>query len=506
MRAKDWQLSNPPASQSTEITLSQFLSIQEKGVSAWSFDPDYESNPSIYVESRTELTFLADGEGMAPQEGGGCSVQSNLPLPKLNEVYYWEVKMFNKPDNTNIAIGLATKPFPGFRMPGWCKYSVGFFSSDGFKCHNHPFAAQSYGPAYVQGDVIGVGYRPRSGTVFFTRNGKKLEDAYIGLNRYNLFPTIGADGAAEIHVNLGQAGFVFIEANVKKWGLAPMVGTLAPPPAYGMERGSILIESGQGTSTDAPDRGGTHLRPPQRRLTPPPPLTPPNEGMGESSDTTPRPSRMQQGAERTLRVALQTTASATLREAHIVDIDEANEDEHSSPRRYSISSTDDPHNPPTPHHLDISMHSLDGTEGNNHSGASSTRNSSSPATLRGQRLPPVNLSNYFPHLINGSTRTPSPPPYTAAWNEGGLGGTDAHSQARRSSGRTHSIASALFGALSERGLLTPLSANGDGSEGNANALAAYNDYERQVVHATEQNQSNRASNASGGGWLSSWLR
>jgi hypothetical protein len=35
---------------------------------------------------------------------------------------------------------------------------------------------------------------------------------------------------------------------VKKWGLAPSVGTLAPPPAYGSERGSILLETGAGVS------------------------------------------------------------------------------------------------------------------------------------------------------------------------------------------------------------------------------------------------------------------
>jgi hypothetical protein len=40
-------------------------------------------------------------------------------------------------------------------------------------------------------------------------------------------------------------GFVFIEANVKKWGLAPMTGSLAPPPPYGSEAGSILLEGGQ---------------------------------------------------------------------------------------------------------------------------------------------------------------------------------------------------------------------------------------------------------------------
>jgi hypothetical protein len=112
--------------------------------------------------------------------------------------------------------------------------------------HNYPFTAQTYGPPLKEGDVLGVGYRPRSGTVFFTRNGRKMEDAFIGLTRWNLFPTVGADGPCSLHVNLGQSGFVFVEANVKKWGLAPSVGTLAPPPAYGSERGSILLEAGGG--------------------------------------------------------------------------------------------------------------------------------------------------------------------------------------------------------------------------------------------------------------------
>jgi hypothetical protein len=243
----DWQGSYPPTSVPTDITLSQFLSIQEKGVSAWSFEPDYEDNLSLYVEQRTEITFLADGPGMAAREGGGNSVMANLPLPKLNEVYYWECKMYEKPANTEVAIGLATKPYPSFRLPGWNKYSVAYFATDGFKSHNYPFTASSYGPPLAEGDVLGVGYRPRTGSVFFTRNGRRMEDAYTGLQRLNLFPTVGANGPCTVHINLGQAGFVFIEANVKKWGLAPMVGTLAPPPAYGSERGSILLDAGYGT-------------------------------------------------------------------------------------------------------------------------------------------------------------------------------------------------------------------------------------------------------------------
>lgn len=97
----------------------------------------------------------------------------------------------------------------------------------------------------MQGDVVGVGYRPRTGAVFFTRNGKKLDDVVNGLKSQNFFPTVGATGPCVVHVNFGQSGFVFIEANVKKWGLAPMTGSLAPPPPYGSEQGSILLDGGR---------------------------------------------------------------------------------------------------------------------------------------------------------------------------------------------------------------------------------------------------------------------
>ncbi|KAF9229343.1 SPRY-domain-containing protein [Gyrodon lividus] len=238
LTAKDYQLQYPPNSEPTDITLSQFLSIQEKGVSAWCFEPDYETINSLLVHARTEITFL-------PDPSSASSVQSNLPLPKLNEVYYWEVKMFDLPETTTVAVGLATKPYPPFRLPGLNRHSVAYHSN-GDKSYNYPFTAAPLGPVLKEGDVLGVGYRPRTGSVFFTRNGRKMEDAFVGLTRYNLFPTIGADGPCSVHVNLGQAGFVFIEANVKKWGLAPSVGTLAPPPAYGSERGSILLDVGGG--------------------------------------------------------------------------------------------------------------------------------------------------------------------------------------------------------------------------------------------------------------------
>ncbi|CAO3643822.1 unnamed protein product [Cunninghamella blakesleeana] len=185
------------------------------------------------VSARTELQFFH----------GECSLQTNLPLPRNQDVYYWEAKMYEKPRSTIVSIGVATKPYPNWRLPGWNRYSVGYFSHTGNKHFNNPFHGKYYGSSFQEGDVVGVGYRPRTGTIFYTKNGRKLEDACTNL-RWNLFPTIGANGPCQIHVNLGQRGFVFVEANVKKWGLAPMQGTLAPPPAYGYESESLLLERG----------------------------------------------------------------------------------------------------------------------------------------------------------------------------------------------------------------------------------------------------------------------
>ena len=98
---------NPPESLQTEISLSQYLAIQEKGVSAWEFEPELEI-ANCFVEGRTEIEFF-DTE---------CTVLTNLPVPKQNDVYYWEAKIYDKPDHTQLSIGMATKPYPLFRLPG----------------------------------------------------------------------------------------------------------------------------------------------------------------------------------------------------------------------------------------------------------------------------------------------------------------------------------------------------------------------------------------------------
>ncbi|ORY05510.1 SPRY-domain-containing protein [Basidiobolus meristosporus CBS 931.73] len=228
--SRAFETTYPPGSIPTELTYEQTTVIREKGVGAWEFVADSDVN--VIVQDRTEVSFY----------GGEYCVQTNLPLPRRESVYYFEVKVFEKAPQTRIGIGLSTKPYPSWRFPGRNRHSVGYHSN-GRKYCNDPLNGKPYGVPFYKGDVIGCGFRTQSGTIFFTRNGVRLGSAVTGAH-LNFFPTIAADGPCILHVNLGQMGFVFIEANVKKWGLAPSVGSISPPPAYGTEKNSVLLESG----------------------------------------------------------------------------------------------------------------------------------------------------------------------------------------------------------------------------------------------------------------------
>ncbi|RPA77508.1 hypothetical protein BJ508DRAFT_212747 [Ascobolus immersus RN42] len=258
LRAKAFLAANPPSSLPTEITLSQYLAIQEKGVSAWEFVPELELANNCFVQGRTEIEFF-EGEG-------ATSVQTNLPLPKQNDTVYWEAKIFELGEGVEVGVGVGVRPWPGWRLPGLHKHSLAYHSP-GRLHRSSPFTPHPF-PPFHQGDVIGLAYRPRTGSLFFTRNGKRLDlppdynssSILHTWKHHNLFPTIGATGPAKVHVNLGQSGFVFIEANVKRWGLAPVGGTLGAPPAYGEAGGDVLPRAGTTTSISSTRSRANTLR------------------------------------------------------------------------------------------------------------------------------------------------------------------------------------------------------------------------------------------------------
>ncbi|KAJ2342492.1 Protein ssh4 [Coemansia sp. RSA 2618] len=250
--ARAFERQYPYGSVDTQLTSEQQALIREKGVDAWEFDVNLDVN--AMQQSKTEVLFM----------GGDNCVQTNLPLPKSNSVYYFEVKLVEKPADVSLWIGLATKPYPAWRMVGWNKFSAGYCTNSGSVHQNSPFRGSRIGERLLVGDILGIGYQPRSGVMWFTRNGRRYKEIVSGM-LYDLFPTISADGPCSFSANFGQRGFVFIEANVKRWGLGPVEGTLQPPPVYGANQNTILLETAESESTtpdsDDDDSGSTATHP-----------------------------------------------------------------------------------------------------------------------------------------------------------------------------------------------------------------------------------------------------
>ena len=71
---------------------------------------------------------------------------------------------------------------------------------------------QEYGPTFTTGDIIGCGLNMVQNSIFYTKNGQNLGNAFINLpTRYtDFYPTIGLCSPGEIvQINFGQEPFVF---------------------------------------------------------------------------------------------------------------------------------------------------------------------------------------------------------------------------------------------------------------------------------------------------------
>ncbi|KAK6454305.1 uncharacterized protein RJT20DRAFT_173 [Scheffersomyces xylosifermentans] len=238
LKGEEFTKTNPPNFQNIKgksFSVEDDKIIKDCGTNAFFFEPEQEVLSSRYlVADRTELNFHNND---APYSTATAVL--NYALPTKNRLYsdtiYFETKVYeyNNEGNPNahFSIGLVTKPYPSsFRLPGYNKFSIGYESTGNLKI-NKPFPTplqQHQGeqseynalvlPPLQQSDVVGFGYVSSTGTIFITRNGKKILDVMRGCF-VDLYPAVGCFSTnAKFQVNIGQLGFVWIEANVRKYG------------------------------------------------------------------------------------------------------------------------------------------------------------------------------------------------------------------------------------------------------------------------------------------------
>ncbi|KAH6592708.1 hypothetical protein BASA50_003994 [Batrachochytrium salamandrivorans] len=127
---------------------------------------------------------------------------------------YYEVTVNESAEGFNsfMAIGLASKPYTPFHQIGWSPYSIGFHSDDAKVFHNTLQYGKKCGEPYGKGDTVGCGYCPETGVVFFTRNGKRLEDT-SHMEKRCYFAAVSAIQAWNVSVNFGITSFVYTHAD-----------------------------------------------------------------------------------------------------------------------------------------------------------------------------------------------------------------------------------------------------------------------------------------------------
>jgi hypothetical protein len=222
--------------------------------------------PPYVVEDLIELNFQSSEIGKYSH-----SSVLNLPVPTVNRknnITYFECKVLEfNPSQTLLSMGLVcNKDYPNFQLPGYIPFSFAIESDGNVRCttrDSNPLGSHFESdvdktivlPKLNEGDVIGLGYRAISGSIFLTHNGKLIHEL-VKQFKFQLYPCIGVKNLSEtekptpckVSVNLGQLGFVYIEANVKKLGFCESKndGLIGAPPIYNKVnlKNEIILDKG----------------------------------------------------------------------------------------------------------------------------------------------------------------------------------------------------------------------------------------------------------------------
>ena len=157
--------------------------------------------------SKDKLEVRYVGKGNHSHDVG--AIRADRPCPQRRVLYYFEVTVLDAGLRGSIAVGLADSTLQLCRQPGWEPNSYGYHGADGRK-YTDSERGESYGPAFTTGDVVGCGVLCLSRRqVFFTKNGRHLGDAFVGVGGV-LYPTVGLHSPNEsVSINFGGSPFKF---------------------------------------------------------------------------------------------------------------------------------------------------------------------------------------------------------------------------------------------------------------------------------------------------------
>jgi len=209
---------------SYDITKKQYKEIKKRAC-PWKFLIVESSTTNAYLGHDVLVYSYIQNNGIQQlkfqnKKGEKVSTQTQLPFyfskPFCisNEFYYYEIKVI-KINDSKIYFGLGLSSYMLTDLPGTTDGTVGYHSS-GLIYANGSVVA--YAQVVSENDVVGVGYYPSNGKIFFTLNGKYIQNISGDiLHRQRFFPHLGSDGECTLEVNFGMTHFEYIPNETNKY-------------------------------------------------------------------------------------------------------------------------------------------------------------------------------------------------------------------------------------------------------------------------------------------------
>lgn len=163
-------------------------------------------------DPRTDIS--ADGKIVKHVTEERICISTDKPLPAGLDTFYYEV--YNKavvgppytPSWAEVAIGFCTIGGKAIRFPGWparmdapSAKSWGYHGDDGgLYCSEQENSRAEKDLPYESGHTVGCGVDLTTGTIWFTRNGKKIDGNFENVQG-RLFPLLGLVDPVELETN-----------------------------------------------------------------------------------------------------------------------------------------------------------------------------------------------------------------------------------------------------------------------------------------------------------------
>lgn len=217
--------SNISGTKTYDITKKQYKEIKKKAC-PWKFTVVESPSSTSYLAREVLVYSYIQNNGIQQlkfqnKNGQKISTQTQLPFyfskpfTISNEFYYYEIKVIKNNNNSKIYFGLGISSYIFTELPGTtintiCYHSSGLIYAAG--------SVVAYAKVVNEGDVVGIGYYPSNGNIFFTLNGDFVQTISGSvLNRQRFYPHLGSDGECILEVNFGLNHFLYTPEESNKY-------------------------------------------------------------------------------------------------------------------------------------------------------------------------------------------------------------------------------------------------------------------------------------------------